>query len=135
MNTELTYKEIVTAFSTFANQLAEAQLGWRLALYVSKNVDYLQPHMKLINEAEQNIFKEFSIVEEYEEDGEVKSRQVIPRHKIQEFQDEQEELYNQTAEVEYAELDYNSLPEEVRDKLDKIVTPKMIYGISYTIKE
>lgn len=135
MEKTLTHKEVMTAFDVFANKLAEVQLGWRIALYVSKNVNGLQPHIKVISEAEQNIFKEFSIVEEYEEGGEVKARQVIPNQKIMEFQKEREELLNQEVTVEYAELDYNSLPEETRDKLDEIITPKIMYGISYTIKE
>jgi hypothetical protein len=135
MKKTLTHKEIVSAFDVFANQLAEAQLGWRIALYISKNVDYLQPHIKLINEAEQNILEEFGLVEEYEENGEVKTRQVIPAQNISKFREERQELFNQEVDVEYAELDYNDLPVETREKLDKIITPKIMYGISYTIKE
>ena len=130
MDKELTYQEILNAFDAFANELVRTKLGWKLSLYTSRNIDYLKPHTDHYNQASKELIQEHSV--ENEVDGE--PQRVIPSAKILTFRKEEQKLLNTQVSVEYDQLDFNALSEEDQEKLEESVTPKIMYGIKYTLE-
>ena len=55
---KLTYQEILNASDAFGNDLALATLGWKLSLYVSRNLSYLQPCAEHYGKANNEIILE-----------------------------------------------------------------------------
>jgi len=131
MMEKLSYQKILNAFDAFRNDLAEAKLGWKLSLYISKNIDYLSPHVEHYNKANAEIIMEYSI--ETEVEGKV--ARVVESKNIAQFQTNTQELLNTVVEIDYDKIDINSLSVQDQEKLDEFVTPKILQSIKYTFKE
>ena len=130
MEKELTYQEMLNAFDAFGNDLAQARLGWKLSLYVSRNIDYLKSHVDHYHSANNTIIGEHSVPVE-----DSKDQRVVPPERVEQFRKETLELLNTRVEVEYDQISFNALSEQEREKFEETITPKIMYAISYTFEE
>ena len=135
MEKKMTYQEALNAFDAFANDLTLQKLGWKLSLYVSRNIDFLKAHVGHYNKANKEIIIEFSKIQKVKdsETDEETEQRIVLQDKILEFRKTQQELLDTEITVEYNELTFDTLSKREQEKLDSAITPKTMYGISYTI--
>jgi hypothetical protein len=132
MRKKLTYQEILGAFDAFANDLALAKLGWKLSLYVSRNIDFLRLHMDHYNKAQGELVEEHSVETKIMEEGKEVTRKIVSADKVFLFRKEGQELLDTEIEIEYDSINVDSLAEKDKEKFDDFVTPKIVYNINYT---
>ena len=130
--TTLTYQEILNAFDAFGNDLAKVHLGVNLTLYVVRNIEELRGHQETYQNTLQTIFNEYG--EEVEDENGAK-QMVVPNDRLEEFVEERKELINKEVEVEFEQINLSELSDKEREKLDDVLTPKILSGIKYTIKD
>jgi len=137
MNTKLTYQEILSALEAFTDSLSDTRIGWKLSLYVSRNIDFLRPHTNHYFKAREALIEEHSVEDTIKdiETGKERTRQIIPAETILQFRKEEQELLDTEIEIEYDSINFVSLDKKDQEKLDEFITPKILHNIKYTFKE